>query len=141
MNAKEYMKQIRTIDLKVIAIKEEIAEIRAVLGVQAINYDKIPGTSNGIDKTFQLICKLIDRQDALMQEYMLLSDTKQEIKQILYRLSRQVYAELLYKRYFEFKKWNVIGEEMFYSEDSMKRLHKIALEEVESLMLTPNNTE
>lgn len=136
MNAKEYMKQIRTIDLKVLAIKEEIAEIRAVLGVQAINYDKIPGTSNGIDKTFQLICKLIDRQDELMQEYMLLSDTKQDVKQVLFKLSRQVYAELLYKRYFEFKKWAVIGEEMFYSEDNTKLLHRKALEEVEQLINT-----
>lgn len=137
MTAKEYLEQIRTINLKIVAVSEEIAEIRAVLGAQAIKYDREPGQGSGSDKTFNLICKLIDKQDELMEQYIYLSDKKQEIKDVLYKLSKQIYAELLYKRYFEFKRWSLIADEMSYSEDRLKRLHKMALDEISTL----NNIE
>lgn len=139
MDGKEYLEQIRTINLKILAISEEIAEIRSVLGVQAIRYDRIPGTTSNTDKTFTLICQLIDKQNELMQEYVYLSDKKQEIKGVLYRLSKQVYAEILYKKYFEFKKMPEIANEMYYSLDHIKKLHRDALAEVEEI--TRNNTE
>lgn len=131
MTGREYLEQIRTINLKVIAISEEIAEIRAVLGAQAIKYDREPGHPTGSDKTFTLICKLIDKQDELMEQYMILSDKKQEVKEVLYRLSHQIYAEVLYKRYFEFKTYPVIAQEVHYSEDHVKALCRKALKEVE----------
>lgn len=135
MNAQEYLSQIRSINLKIQAINEEIAEIRAALGVQAIDYSKVPGSISGTDKTFKLICDLIDKQDELMEKYISLLDKKQEILSILYRLPKHIYAELLYKRYFEYKKWIEIADEMGYSEEHIKRLHRVCLDEVEKMLL------
>lgn len=134
MTAREYLEQIRTINLKIIAISEEIEEIRAVLGAQAIKYDREPGQASGSDKTFSLICQLIDKQDELMEQYIVLSDKKQEIKEVLYRLSKQIYSEILYKRYFEFKRWDIIAEEVAYNEVYVRQMSRHAMDEIEKLL-------
>lgn len=134
MNAQEYFQQIRNINLKIRAINDEITEIRAALGAQAIDYAKVPGTVSGSDKTFNLICQLIDKQDELMAQYIYYLEKKEEIRSVLYRLSKQIYAEIMYKRYFEFKRWSEIADESGYTEEHVKRLQKAALEEAEKML-------
>ena len=139
MNAYDFMKQIKTIDLRIKIVAEEIQELQALLGASSIVYDKLTSNMpNGTDKTFELICKLMDKETQLLQEYITLTDTKQAVKKVLYQLDSDLLVDMLYKRYFEFKKWRDIADELHYTNDYVKHLHAAAIKMIDSIL---NNTK
>lgn len=140
MDPREYLQQIRNINLKIQLIYDEISEIKALLGVQAINYERA-GTlsSSSGDKVARLVLKLIDKQNELLEQYVKLQEKKAEIRETVYQLDDSKQIELLIRRYFNFQRWEQIADSMNYSRRQITRLHGEALNNIGKIIKMSQN--
>lgn len=134
MTAKEELKQIKKLDTQ-IRIKElEIRDIEnRMTGCAGITYEEkvqsgSPNEKSPQEKWYPLLDKY---QKQLSQQVMDLMEYKEQVRQKLDRLKEPNHMDLLYKRYFEFKEWVAIAQEMHYSYRGILKLHGRALQEYE----------
>lgn len=134
MDAKEYLQQIRNINIKISIIQDEITEIRSLLGARGISYDNQPIISSSNDRVFTLIMKLIDKQNDLVEEYHELSEKRAEIKEVIYQLEDNREIEIIYRRYFRYEQMESIADKLGYSIDYLYTIHRSALRNVEKIL-------
>lgn len=135
MTTKDYLNQIREMDM---LINNKIAEVTRLkeiaYSVKAVRYDKeyVQATPN-IDKIGTAIAKIdeVNRTiDKMIDAYV---DKKDEIVKQIDEMQKDVYYDVLYKRYVLFKPNYVIAEEIHYSERHVSRLHDTALDMFEEM--------
>lgn len=135
MTTKDYLNQIREMDM---LINNKIAEVTRLkeiaYSVKAVRYDKeyVQATPN-IDKIGTAIAKIdeVNRTiDKMIDAYV---DKKDEIVKQIDKMQKDVYYDVLYKRYVLFKPNYVIAEEINYSERHVSRLHDTALDMFEEM--------
>ncbi|MCQ2308187.1 MAG: hypothetical protein MJ000_11610 [Bacteroidales bacterium] len=123
MNAKTYLQQIRKVD-ELIDCKqkelESLCQIRLVSSSEKI-HEKIEFLQDSIDNH---VDQLIDLRTEVMQK----------IEQL-----DAPYVALLYKRYFEFKTWEEIADEMNYSQQWVWLTHGEALKRLERILDAPDD--
>lgn len=136
MDAKEYLQQIGTLETKVKIILEEIEEIKALLGVKAINYDKVSFSPNinESDRLLTLILKLIDKQNQLVEEYIKLTEKRAEIREKVYQLADHKEIEVLYCRYFLRMRWEAIADKLGYTVRQITNIHGLALQHLQQII-------
>lgn len=136
MTGKEYLMQIRNIDIQIKIISEEIEEIRALLGVQGLSFDRVGSNPNinESDKVLSLVLKLNEKQEELLKELNRLTELKQDIRGIISQLTSDIEREILYRRYFEYQKWETIAHKTNYSHRSIMRIHGNALYNFNQIM-------
>lgn len=124
MTGKEYLMQIRNIQVKVNIIRNEIEVIKAKLGYQSPGFDSIgshPKNSYVEDKTTRLVLRLSEKQKELEEELIKLEEKKTEIKAVLFQLENPLEIEVLYRRYFLCEKWDDIALFAHYSVSYIKK--------------------
>lgn len=127
MDAKEYLLQVQRIKTKIQIIKDQLLEIDTKLYGKAIQYDKVPtGTGDG-DPTLRLILKRIEVETDLKEEQIKLYEAEQNIRQTLFQLNDSRQIQVLYMRYFQGKRWEVISAELNYTIDYIMKLHRLGL--------------
>ena len=134
MSAKEYLLQIRRIQILIRQTQDEMEEIKTLLGPQGLSYDKIsssPSLADYDSKMLELIIRLSDRQNVLNEYLIELSRKQAEIKKTLYRINNPEEIEVLYRRYFLWQHWEDIAEELNYSLSYTFRLHRSGLNDLE----------
>lgn len=137
MTSKEYLGKIRDIDAKIQIIQDQISELKAMIEYQGINYDKIgfmAKNSYQEDKRIQMIYRLMELHEDLINQYSLLASYKEEAKNIITSLDNPIQTEILYRKYFMYQKISTISKEMNYSRKQIDRIHHTALENVEKLI-------
>lgn len=136
MTSKEYLMQIRNIDIQIRIISDEIEEIRALLGVQGLSFDKVGSNPNinESDKVLSLIMKLTEKEEELLKEFNKLTDLKKAIRLMISQLTSHIEREVLYRRYFEYQKWETIAHKTNYSYRSIMRIHGNALYNFSQIM-------
>lgn len=131
MTPKKYLMQIQKLNVLIDQRLKEQEELRYFDGVAGIDYakDKVQTSPKGEAPYVRAIERIIDLDkeiDALIDEYV---DLKNKIIGEIQTLSKSVYIQILYKKYVEFKRLEVIAVEMNYSYDYIKHQHGYALQE------------
>lgn len=134
MNIKDYLKQIKRLTIRVEQIGEEITEIEARLGVQGINYNKMPVTPSPDDKRSRYIYKLIDLRDEYTRESERLMEKRKEVVDSIALLEDVRLQQVLYFRYVKDMRWEEIAERLSYDDKYIFRLHGYALLELKKIL-------
>lgn len=145
MKAKEYLQQLKKLDIMINQKTKELEELRIkARSINSVDYSKervqsSPSTDAPFVKNIE---KITDLENEINCEIDNFVDKKHEIIQQIQGLKNSKYIEVLYKRYVEYKRFEVIAKEMYYSCDYIKHLHGYALSEFEKqlLNLAPNST-
>lgn len=128
MTAKEYLRQAYIIDRKIRLDTEKLAAARSALYGKAVRYDsdgsKPVPRGNVTESAVLRIVELEERLNAEIDEF---TAKRQEIECAVCSVPDEVQREVLTRRYLLYQKWEVIAEEMCYSERQVFRIHGAAL--------------
>ncbi len=135
MSTKEYLVQLKILDVKLRQKLQELRELSdRIICIQGVNYseDKELSTSSSYEATFARRYEAVDLLEREVEQRI------QELIEFKHRLINEIQsidcptsASLLFKRYVEFKKLDVIAREMNYSYNRIRHLHGIALKNFE----------
>ena len=133
MTAKEYLQQIRNIDILIRNKQDEIKELEAKVGVKAISYesDGSKPASRNILRTEELMIKLVMLKDEMNHDVDTLIDKKREVMSVIDSLDNPDEVNLLYLRYLRYMKWEQIALEMNYSYKHVHNIHGKALKSID----------
>lgn len=131
MTAKEYLQQAYMIDRKIQLDSEKLAAARSALYGRSIRYDR--DGSNPLPKsngTENAVLRVLELEEHLYKEIDRLTEKRQEIEQAVDSVPDEVQREVLTRRYLLYQKWELVAEEMNYSERHIRRLHEYALKKI-----------
>ena len=126
-DAQEYLNQVRQIDAQMRIIQ---AQIRNIVELSGLSYDKIPSQSNGDSKVERLALRRVELLDKYEKKQEELLKTKYQITDRILTLKGRYQQEILFKRYVELKRWERISREMSLSIRQVHYVHKEALHEL-----------
>ncbi len=134
MWAKEYLQQLQRLDT---VINQKIAELEDLRlkaeSVGAIDYakDRVQ-TSPAANAPFvNIIGRMADLKAEISAEIEEYANEKHLIIKQIQALANPAYVQILYKRYVEFKRFEVIAAEMNYTYSYTRQLHKKSLQNFE----------
>lgn len=133
MTVKDYLSQLQDLEERISEQKEYIETIRESLtsiGGMSTNPDKVQTSSVDKDKFANIIAKIVDAEEKLkkMEEKHCL--LKVQIAEQIHQMDNLLFKRLLKLRYVEWKQFGTIkkvADELGYSVDHTKRLHKYAI--------------
>lgn len=138
MTAKEYLQQIRKLDLQIQNKQLEKEDIlNRMKGCAAISYDpKIgasgtPNTKSPQEKYYPIL-ERYEKEIAVDIDRLI--DVKREVMAVIDSLDDPDEINLLYKRYFQYLKWEEIALKMHFSYKWIHRIHGNALRSVDRIL-------
>lgn len=134
MNAKEYLQQIRNAECLIRLKERELEKIKSSLDVKAVSYDREKVQGGIRTDRADLICKMIDYQNELTIDIKNLIDLRTEVFKKIERLKNPTSISLLYLRYFEFKTWEEIADELHYSHRWILKIHSVILKDFDKIL-------
>lgn len=136
MTAKEYLQQIRKIDLLIQNKLEQAQELRSKLEVKGINFESDGSTSatRNVTKMNELIVSVVTLEEEINQQIDLLINKKREVMELVDSLDNADEISLLYKRYFNYMSWEEIAVDMKFSYKHIHRIHGNALKSIQVKM-------
>lgn len=135
MTAKDYLKQIELLDVKINQKEEQLACLRETAGgAAAIRYDKdnIQMSVSG-DVLERNVIQLLELEDKIFQDKCRLESIRATIINQIQALEDKRYIEILYRRYVKFDKFEKIALDMSYDYTYVRQLHGEALGMFDSL--------
>ena len=126
MKAKEYLQQLQRLDAVINQKIKELEGLRLTLSsVGSIDYakDRVQ-TGSSSDAPFVRTIEKIAEIDSFV-------DKKHQIINEIQGLSNAIHIQILFKRYVEFKRLEVISVEMNYTYAYTRELHGYALQDFE----------
>lgn len=130
MTAKEYLQQLRMLDIKIRHRKEQVEELRALAmcsGSFAGDGDRVQTSGSG-DRMSEQVARYVDLQAEVEEMIRGYTEKKDRIIREIHELSDARYVEVLFKRYVEFKRLDVIASEMGYTYEWIRMVHGHALQ-------------
>lgn len=130
MTAKEYLRQIRRIDVHIdhlLKERDELERAQTFLRSPQIDGDRVQTSPSGDPPWMGYIIKWEELTNQIGEEWDRLIEKRQTIVAQINTLTDARYSNLLYKRYVENKRWGRIAREMNYSVDRILHLHGEAL--------------
>ncbi len=138
MKAKEYLSQLQKMDIVIdqnIAWLSELKKIKE--GLRATDYtkEKVKSSKSNCADFENILIKIIDMEHDINNKIDKFVDTKHEVIKQIQGLDNNKHMQVLYKRYVEYKRLEVIAVEMHYTYQHIKRIHIVALKNFESCYL------
>lgn len=135
MKAKEYLEGIKRLDN---IINSLIAEYDAIKGMTT----KITASSEGDrvqasgsqERMADMVCKMVDCQNNINANIDKYVNMRNNILEVLQLLDNADHIAVLYKRYFEFKKWEQIACEIGIGWRGTLKLHGRALNAMDKIL-------
>ena len=128
MRVKEFLKKIVTIDDMIDVKVNQVAQLRSLLEVGSVRYDKDKiQVSMNDDKLADTVAKIIDLENEINADIDSLIAHKELARRMIENLNDDREKLILYKRYFERKSFEQISVELNYSWRQVHRLHGKAL--------------
>lgn len=134
MTVKERMQQINIANRMIENKREEIQRLHdlATRVTISVNNDRVQ-SSGSDDKMADIICSATDLEVELEKDISDLINLRRQIMQEIDALENIDMIDLMYKRYFQCKKWELIAEELHMSYRNVIRLHGKALKKLEEM--------
>ena len=133
VNIQRYLCQIKILDTKIKQKQEQYEQLyESAHSVGAVRYDKEPvQTSRTGDAFEKSVIRYLELEKEIKNETLNFQEIKQKIINEIQELDDDRFINLLYKKYVEYKPMNMIAEEMCYSYDYVKELHRNSLKAFE----------
>ena len=129
MTAKKYLQQLKVLSIKIRQREEQIKELKAIAmgsGSLACDGERVQTSIVG-DKLSENVAKYIDLQADVKRMIKSYTQEQNVIISQIQSMEDPRYIEILYKRYVELKKFELIAVEMNYDYNWVKNLHGMAL--------------
>lgn len=129
MSPKEYLSQIRLMDIKINNKLKELMHLREMsITLGGCSFEERVQTSKETGDTIGIsIAKIIDLQHEINKDVDTLVDLKSEIIIAIDSIENSDYVQLLYQRYVFYKSWEQIAVDMNYSIRQIYNIHGSAL--------------
>lgn len=133
VNIQRYLCQIKILDTKIKQKQEQYNQLyESAHSVGAVRYDKEPvQTSRTSDALEKSVIRYLKLEEEIKDEILNFQKTKHKIINEIQELDDDKFINVLYKKYVEYKPMNMIAEEMCYSYDYVKELHRNSLKAFE----------
>lgn len=136
MTAKEYLQQIRKLNLQIKNKKLELENLTyQMTGSRSLSFsDKPPTVSKSIKSPQEkFIYKYLKYEQEIKSDIAKLLDLKKEAMLIIDKIDDSNYVDLLYKRYIHCLHWKEIAYQMNFSMTHIFYLHRLALDKFDEL--------
>lgn len=133
MTAKEYLRQLRVIERQLKELlkeRDELERAQTYLRSPRMDGDWVQTSPTGDPPWMEYIIRMDELTLKIAAKFVELMEKKDVINDHINSLDPR-YAELLYKRYVEGKRFDKIAREMGYSIDHVLHLHGEALREIQ----------
>lgn len=130
MTAKEYLSQLRLLDIKINQKIKEAEELKALAfntGAISAEGEKVQTSLSGSGRQYDTIEKYADLQAEIDSEIDRYVDLKHKIINEIHQLSDPRYVEILHRRYVDGEKFEKISVDMNYDYKWTCKLHGKAL--------------
>lgn len=135
MNAKEYLQQARTLDMRIKSKLQQIESLNELATSCTVVYSDMPRNPNRDgSRVERSVLKIIEVEEGLKRDVEDLVELKKDIMAIIRSVSNVELQTLLEKRYLCFLTWEKIAVEMHYSIQHIYRMHDDALRSVAAIM-------
>lgn len=134
MTAREYLEEIRSIDLQLRVKESELEKTRQdIYCLSATDYskDKISG-GRPMDISDK-IAKLDALREEINNDWGRLIDERKKAKVLIQKIRDHRYISVLIERYVNAKEWEQIGNSLDYSVDGLYKLHREAIHKFEKV--------
>lgn len=127
MTAKQYLRQLTNLELNIRILSEEIEERRSRLTSTAapILGDRVQTSPK--DVFASMMAALADKEVAQADLILIYEQKRDEIVSQILGLDDAVQGRVLYERYVQCKRWEVIADGMHYSIQRIFQIHGNAL--------------
>ncbi len=131
MEAKEYLKQLKLLNVKIDNKQKELDDLRLMAqSTGGIDYSsERVQTSLARDSLEKKVIRYVCLEQEINDEIDKYVDLKHKIINEIHTLTNPIYIEVLYMHYVEFKRLQEIAVEMNYSYQYVRELHGHALQE------------
>lgn len=136
MTSKEYLRQYRTLDLRVNVKLTQIEELRslAVRLSPTARFDKV---GNVTDKVGRTVSRIVDLERELQNDIDELVQTGEKIRRAINSLTDERLKVILELRYIKGETWGEIAYVLNYDIRHVTRLHGIALRLIKDVLECP----
>ena len=129
MTAKDYLKDIRKLDLEIQTLQEQISLLRKnAEGLRAMELSDMPKGGKGKDLS-DYVAEIADLQVVCVQHVSELIMKKQEAIERIMSIDGSELRNVLLLRYIQCKEWDEIADKLQYNLRTIFRLHGEALKE------------
>lgn len=135
MKAKQYLEQIKWLDIK---INDKISERESYWSLATKvtpTLSHAPAGSGVSDKVGNIVAKIVAIDEQINEQIDEFVDLKIKITNEIEQVNDRRYHDLLYKKYVEYKDFAVIAGEMCYEYTSILNMHGKALKAFEKVMI------
>lgn len=135
MTAKTYLKQIRTLDIKIDDCMDEMEQLKSLATKVTCAYggEVVSGSKNP-DKMTAVVAKIIKLQEDINRDVDKYVDIKREAIELLSQVENPTHYKILHSRYVLYKTWEQIACEIGFTYQWVCQLHGVALLEFEKIM-------
>lgn len=128
MKAKDYLENYRRNEIAIEKLKNEITRIDARLkgGSHSYSSDKIKTSDDNLNE--KLMAECLDKRNKMNNDIVMNENVRADLVLKITSMSDYRYIDVLYKRYIECKRFELIAVEMNYDYDYVRKLHVKALE-------------
>ena len=128
-NPKEYLRQLRRLEMCIHQLEEELEKLRELIGSLPVSYDERIQHSSSADGIPNEVARRIELEEDIKRKIGQFLRLRHKIINEIQSLDSYVYSSILYKRYVEYKTLEEIAVEMNYSYIHIRRMHGYALQE------------
>ena len=135
MTAQEYLGQVKKLDALIGSKLSEIRNLKdvATSTTAALRLDNAHGKGMTSDKVGNSVVAIMELEEEMNGEIERLVLLRNEILKTISSLEPAEY-DLIYKRYFQYKTWEEISDEMYYSRQWIHMLHKKTLKKIDKIL-------
>lgn len=138
--AKEYLQQIKKLDVHIDSLLEQVAHLKAMsLKITTTLRQDVSSGSGSQDKIGDAIAKIIDLENEINQNIDEYVDKKREICAVIEKVENPDQAALLHKRYLLYEPWEQIAIELHCTYRNVCYIHGRALQAVATILEEKND--
>lgn len=128
MTAKEYLRQVRSVDKRIKNKLEMVEQLRDTATSATATLSDMPRSdSPNLQRMEDTICKIVDLENEISEEINRLVDLKREVQAAIDALPNPDQQLVLELRYLCYKSWNEISIELGFCDRNVYRLHQLGL--------------
>ncbi len=124
---KEYLRQLRTAEIKIEQKEEELERLKSSLESISTGTDGERVQTTPRDRLSEEITRIVDLEKEINSDLGAMLMLRNKIINEIQSMDNPVYIDILYKRYVQYKSLEEIAVEMSYSYVHIRRLHGYAL--------------
>lgn len=126
--AKEYLKQVETLDTKIQQKKIELDSLKDnVISLGAFDYSKEKVQTSASESMSGKVAKYVDLENEIHEDIERFTELRHKVIGQIHMLDDPKYINVLFKKYIEYKGLKEISKELGYSYDHIRRVHGWAL--------------